>query len=348
MNNARCRRLVDEAIKDLNLDLTGLTVLTEAATGLFSLTASIAALAGAERVMIIAKQSRYGSVDEAIEATLALAEKWSCEQSLQSVRSRSDSCLAEADIVTNLAGVRPIDAGIISRLNSNAVIPLMFETWEFRQEDIDLAAARARQLMIMGTNENHPDVDVLSYLGPLAAKLLLQAEIEIHQAHLVVLGSGVFVEKIVRYLRLARAEVTQIEVKSDGGYSRELMREVIKESDALLVVEHQCRTALFGADAPMLEQELYDLNPGLVIAHLAGNVDREIFRAVGFHLVPDYFAPPGYMSVSTAYAGPNPLIRLHAAGLKVGEIMARARRSEPSYPEAQAKAAQHQLCQELP
>ena len=62
LNLPRCRRLIDEAIRTLGLDLTGLTVLTEAGTGPFSLTASIVALAGAPRVLlrrVIAPMERH-------------------------------------------------------------------------------------------------------------------------------------------------------------------------------------------------------------------------------------------------------------------------------------------------
>ncbi len=347
MNNQRCRRLVDEAIKDLSLDLTGLTVLTEAATGLFAMTASVASLAGAKQVMVMGKDSRFGSAKEATDATLDLAREWGCIRALSVVENRSDPVLSEADIVTNLAGVRPIDAELIGRLKSTAVIPLMFEAWEYRPEDIDLNAARARQLMVMGTNEDHPEVDVLSYLGPLACKLFLEASIELYGSRIAVLGSGVFLDKAVTYLKQANAEVAVIEVDKGGSYSADVMRESLKNADGLLVVEHHNKSALLGADAPLSEREISEINQGLVVAHITGNLNRENLVSAGMCSVPGHFAPPGYMSVTTAYVGPKPLIRLHAGGLKVGEIMARARQKELSFTAAVQRLSEHELCQEV-
>lgn len=49
---ARMARLCRRAVSDMALDLSGLRVLTEAATGPFAATAAIAALAGAEVVAV--------------------------------------------------------------------------------------------------------------------------------------------------------------------------------------------------------------------------------------------------------------------------------------------------------
>jgi hypothetical protein len=42
-------------------------------------------------------------------------------------------------------------------------------------------------------------------------------------------------------------------------------------------------------------------------------------------VVPEAIAPPGTMSYSPAVLGPRPVLELTAAGLKVGEVAARAR-----------------------
>jgi hypothetical protein len=52
-----------------------------------------------------------------------------------------DDVLAGADVVTNSGHLRPIDRSIISKLPQQCVLALMFETWEFRTSDIDVAAA---------------------------------------------------------------------------------------------------------------------------------------------------------------------------------------------------------------
>ena len=51
----------------------------------------------------------------------------------------------------------------------------MFEAWEFREADLDLAACRDRGIRVAAVNERHPDVGVFPFLGPLCVRLLADA-----------------------------------------------------------------------------------------------------------------------------------------------------------------------------
>lgn len=65
MDEHRVGRLMKAAIETFELDLAGLTVLTEAATGYCALTPVLAAVAGADRVLALARDSRHGTAAEA-------------------------------------------------------------------------------------------------------------------------------------------------------------------------------------------------------------------------------------------------------------------------------------------
>ncbi|MCX7669243.1 MAG: hypothetical protein N2439_04145, partial [Anaerolineae bacterium] len=71
---ARVVGLIRRTITFFELDLSGLVVLTEAASGPYVVTPIIAALAGAARVIALTATSRYGSVEAVIAQTRALAE----------------------------------------------------------------------------------------------------------------------------------------------------------------------------------------------------------------------------------------------------------------------------------
>jgi len=58
---------------------------------------------------------------------------------------------------------------------------------------------------------------------------------------------------------------------------------------------------------------------------------------MGLRCYPDRFALPGHMSVTTDYIGPKPLIDLHAAGLKVGQELARVRAKGLSAPQVESE-----------
>jgi hypothetical protein len=127
-------------IAALGLDLGGLNVITEAATGAYACTAVIAAMAGA-RVTALARDTvRHGSARDAFDATLGLARLAGVADRVDAVGRLDPAALVRCDILTNSGHLRPITRAMIERLPGRAVIALMFEAWEFRGTDLDLAA----------------------------------------------------------------------------------------------------------------------------------------------------------------------------------------------------------------
>ena len=72
----RINKILNQCINRFNLDLTDLTVLTEAATGPYLYSPVMAALGGAGKVYAIAGDSRYGRKEDVKELTDKAAEKW--------------------------------------------------------------------------------------------------------------------------------------------------------------------------------------------------------------------------------------------------------------------------------
>lgn len=324
-NELRCRRLVEGAIGQFSLNLQDHIVLTEAATGYYILTPLIAALAGAKRVYALAGDSIYGTAEEASAATVDLAQHWNVKDRIVILFSRGDDRIGEADIVTNLGFVRPLDAYFLRRLKWNVVIPLMFETWEYREGDLNLPECRKLGIPVLGTNEHHPDLRTFEYIGLVAMKLLFEIGIEVFRSNIIVMGSGEFAEQVILSLREANATVTFLSTEKESNFVSTSAWQALKEAEAVVVVEHQNHDMLIGKDGEIKAEELYAINPLLVVVHICGGVDQDALEAVHLRYHPTRFAPPGNMSVTTDYLGPKPLIDLHTAGLKVGEELARAR-----------------------
>jgi hypothetical protein len=316
--------LVERAIGAFDLSLSGLRILTEAATGYYKLTPLIAALAGAEHVYALAADSRYGRACEIREETLRLAVLWGVGERVSVLLSREDQRVVLADVVTNLGFVRPLDANFLRRLKSGAVIPLMWETWEYRAEDLDLMECRRLGIPVLGTNEHHPDLRIFEYIGHIALKMLFAVEIEVFRSRVVVVGGGEFAEQVVAALSNAGAEVARVDPGERGALASDTSKSALRQADAVVVIEHHSRRMLIGQDGDISADELYELNRAATIIHICGGVDEAALRATGLNCYPGTFATAGYMSVATDYVGPRPLIDLHTAGLKVGEEMARA------------------------
>ncbi|HVN28765.1 MAG TPA: hypothetical protein VMT64_09785, partial [Candidatus Binataceae bacterium] len=191
--------LCREAIRRCELDLSGLTILTEAASGAYAATAILAAMAGATRVFALARDSRYGSVAQVTEELMTHARNAGVEERISIVTDKTRGVVEAADIITNSGHVRPIDRDMIAWMKPTAVVPLMYEAWELRAADIDVAACAARGIAVAGTNEQHHAVDVFSFLGPVAERLLADAGITLQGSRIVVLCDNSFREFIVRH-----------------------------------------------------------------------------------------------------------------------------------------------------
>lgn len=317
-NPARVKRLIEQSIAAFELDLTGLTVLTEAASGPFVCTALAAALAGAS-VVAVTRDSRYGESDE----VLRYCRDWAQDLGVASRILASDRPALEfashADIVTNLGFVRPISEALIHKLPSHAVIALMWEPWEFRSADLDLAACRKAGIPVIGTCETNERLRIFEYLGAVALKLLFETGIEVVRSRVAVIGSDPFGGVI----RSALAAFGAVLVEPDA-----------HSLDALVVAEHRdsaCQVGPHGIDPHVLAAN------GTRLVHICGVVDDRALAKAGLPKHPSQSAQFGTMAVTTDYSGPRPVIDLHTAGLKVGEIAVRARKGGAD--EASAVAA---------
>lgn len=311
LNPRRLTRLMRSAIDRCSLDLSGRTVLTEAATGAYVVTAVLAAMAGAE-VYALAAATAYASSDELRALTTALAETAGVSERVVLTAGKCPEIIGAADIVTNSGQVRPIDVRLVSLMKESAVIPLMYESWEYRSSDVDLTACRARGIPVAGTNERHPAVDVFSFLGPMAVKQLHDAGVAVYRSTIVLLCDNPFAPFIVRGLEGCGAAVHVTEELSDSV--------ICSECDAVIVANHPREDFVLKADDAAL---LAESAPGVIVVEYWGDTDRDALADAGVSVWPPEPSKRGHMAVLPSAVGPEPIVRLQAGGLKVGEVLAR-------------------------
>ena len=315
----RLARLVDEAVVRCAIDLTGAVVLTEAATASYAVTPVIAARAGASRVYAVTRSTRFGSVDQVRAETLELARLLGVDNRIQVVDEKRRAIVEDADIVTNSGHVRPLDAEMIAWMKPSAVIPLMYETWELRPADVDLAACRKRGLLVAGTNERHPAVDVFSFLGILAIRLLHDAGVAVFKSSVLVVCDNDFGPYIERGLSQAGAAVDLVRDAAAGPAG--------VAYDVILV-------AMTPRPGPVLSESdvrrIAATWPDAVVAQYFGDLDRALVASLGLSIWPVEAPRPGHMGILPAEVGPEPTLRLQSGGLKAGEVLWRYREHPPA------------------
>jgi hypothetical protein len=310
LNPRRLLSLIEASIERCRLDLSNKVVLTEAATGAYVVTPVIAAIAGAKQVYALTRDTCYGTLDEVRQETMVLAELAGVAARCELCTEKTKDVLAAADVATNSGHLRPIDGNTVRRMKEGSVIPLMYESWEFRAGDVDLAACREKGIQVAGTNEQHPAIDVFSYLGEMAGRLLQDAGIAVRGAHVLLLCNNAFTKYIAGGLESAGASVTT---------SPALLPLLdSKRCDALLVaLTPAASPAISAADATQFLSRF----PGAVVVRFFGDLNLEALRRLGLPLWPDRAHPLGHMGILPSAIGPEPIVRLQTGGLKVGQVL---------------------------
>ena len=326
VNYPRTARLVLDAVDAFDLDLEGYTVYTEAATGGFAATAATAVAAGAETVYALARDSSHGSAEQAREHTHRLAAQVGDEQKLLFPDTKRAEHFTEADIVTNTGFVRPIDEQIADWLAPNAAVPLMFETWEFREADMDIEALWQRDIPVVGTDERDDRVATQRYLRALAVSVAFECDVEVMEGEFVVLGDGRMASHAAAGLEALGGSVTRVGSNDVDGTAT-VAAETVSDIDVLLVIDHRTEDLLVGDGGLIEPAVLAKHTPGVTVAHIAGPIATDDLEAAGLRYVPDDPAPRGTMSYTTGHLGPRPIVDLHAGGLRVGADLVRERRS---------------------
>ncbi len=321
-------RLLKDLIVNFDINLDGLNVYTEAASGHYAYGPVLAAFAGAKHVTAQVSDSRFGLAKDIIEQTYKIAEAYKVADRIKCVDARSHLDLAKADIVTNSGHVRPIDRDLIDTLRPTAVIPLMWETWELRESDFDLNRCREREILVLGTNERTPPCDMRGFIGMTGLKLLL--DLGYDGGSILVLGnSPIPGATLVEAFGRLELDVTWVSDDTNANLRYEDLSEYFYNNgnkySHIIIAEHQNESILLGSEGFIKFEEIKMINPNIQIGVMCGNIDVNDLLASGLSFLPKEIAPHGFVSFQPSELGPRPVLTLFAAGLKVGERMSRAR-----------------------
>lgn len=319
-------------VEALNLDLRGKTVLTEAATGPYVVTPVLAALAGA-KVYAFTRATRYGSVEEVFEQTGKLiSECRFMDLDIQIVDDLTPEMIGSADMITNSGHLRPLNEEKLKYAKTSLVIPLMYEAWEWRDSDIDLAYIRTRGFALGATNERHPDIDVFNYLGDMALKLIYDAGICLYGNRFILICNNDFGPYIAKVLSKHCAGILvidedknrdrylQLPVEWGGGFPELSIPESYCDSEAIIFSAYPFTREWIGNRHPI---DLGTIKKALRDPYLlryCGDIRTADCDSAGIRYFPKQ-VPSGHMGVLPSAIGFDPVIRLQAGGLKAGEAL---------------------------
>ena len=339
-NYHRHSRLINEFIDMTSLDLNNICVLTEAATGDYWVTPIMAAMAGAH-VIAYAKDNDYASANESITFVRSFAKQFNVENKINFTTKLTPALINQADIVTNIAALRPINKGFIQHLKKTAVIPLMYESWEFRNADLDLQECERREILAMGVNESHERLPVFKNVQMLILKMLFENNFEVYNNKFLLVGNDKFADNFEYILKKCGTIVIK-------GSAWELSNNIqnYEKIDAVIIAEYTNPDTIISDTGIIKTDDIKKFLPGALIINFSGNIDTLALNRQGILCYPKENTGNFKMAETFSYLGIEPVLELMGAGLKVGEVMHR-NRLKFDYKNAKTECLKYFLCQNL-
>ena len=331
LKNKQIKKKIVKYINFLKLNLSGLKIYTEVGSGNYLYTPIIASIAGARKTYAIVNDSKYGR-KEKIKKDIELVMRQFNINNIEVVFEKKESDLEQCDIITNSGFVRPIDKETIMSLKNTAVIPLMWETWEFRPEEIDIFECKKKNILVLGTNEHNSSLRITEAAGFLLCKVLFDAGRSVFRDKILLISSGAMGDLFSDFLD--RNFIDYDRLNFDNNLQRkhsnsvktiEVVLQSIAQYDVIVVAEHIFNHDLMSDNGIIRCNLLSKENPFVNVVHICGNVNINDIKKHNIMIYPNNPAPFGYMTVTADTFDPESVIELNTAGLKVGEVMARCR-----------------------
>lgn len=320
-----------EGVKRIDLNLTGKTVLTEVASNQYMVTSLLAAYAGA-KVYAYGKDTRYGLFDDIVINIKSIVSELDRSIDIKFLKELTPIHINQADIITNSGHLRPLNSDFLKHTKKGVVIPLMYESWEFRGDDIDLKTIRELDIRLGGTNERHSDVDVFNYLGDMCLKLILDSGSSLYNNKFILLCNNDFgpyiAKSISEYCELLVIDLDSNKSKYDGlditwqgGFPNAVIPTQFRNAEAVVFTAYPFTDQWIGGDnTPIKIQQLVERLKNPKILRYAGDIEINALEESSIQFYPEHVTP-GHMGILPSDIGFDPIIRLQAGGLKVGQLM---------------------------
>ena len=335
-------RLIRRAIESTRLDLKGLRVLTEASVGYRRVTPAIAALAGADEVYAVGRDSVTASRKAAEEQTAYFAELAHVGARVKLLSTRLQAPLETVDVVTDLPGVRPIDESTLRNVAETAAVTLMRGAAHWRAADVDVATCRRRGIAVAALDEEA--IGLYRSAPQAVLSGLLDLGVSITGSTVAVAGDGPACPYVVQALALLGARVLVAAPESAGRlalYGGEKAGDALgdalagrlPEADALVLCPADAEARTIGPGTSIDATRLAAAAPHLSVVGLDAETDLRTLGAAGLRCRPAG-GPGGVFDLL-----PQAVVTQHTAGLKIAEVMTRARRRGSSPLAAEQLAA---------
>jgi hypothetical protein len=313
MNDLAKLIYLEKLIQKYKLDLTGLTVFTEYASGNYLYTGIAASLANAKRIFFY---NRSLTLSQIQDATKGFADNPIYFRNIAITNARTG--ILTSDIITNAGKVRPITATDAMMMKPTAVIALMMSPDQVRESDIVLAELARAGIAVIGTDE--AKIGILDSIGFKIAKACFAAGLSVWGDEYAIMASGPISDYICKFFARNNVEYELLPWNNMD----------LKKLDAIIVAEYYDKGIQIGNNGILTVKQIQDANPFVKVVNISGAVDVNGLQEAGISVFPPMMAEQDHTTLSGDYLSYKVTFELNVASLKAAEIVARARLSGKS------------------
>jgi hypothetical protein len=266
--------------------------------------------------------------------------------------TRLQAPLDTIHVVTALPGVRPIDESVLRNVAETAAVTLMHGVAHWQAADVDVATCRRQGIAVAGLDEEA--VGLYRYAPPAVLAGLLDLGVGLTDSLIVVAGDAPALPYVVQTLASLGAHVLVAAPETAGRiglYGGEKAGDTLgddavagrlAEADALVICPSGTATRTVGPGAAADVARLAAAAPHLAVVGLDAESDLRALSGAGLRCRPAG-GPGGVFDLL-----PQAVIARHTAGLRVAEVMTRARQRGSSPLAAEQLAAAEANAELLP
>lgn len=287
MNLSECRLdYSKKMVEKYGLDLSGISIVVEHATGDYLYTATMAMLAGAEEVFLLSPE-RDPDYRKAI--------------------------FEVADIVTNSGKVRPITKEDIENMKPGSVIAAMMSREQTRKGDVDQKACEKKNVSVAYVNEE--ELGIYDSIGFKILKAIFAAGMGGWHESFLLFSTG----PLKRFYQQALWNNGIQFQNFQDLFSHKID---LKDYDAIILADHYDSTRLLGEKGMIPVSKIVKENPLLKIINIAGLLsekDLKLLQTSGIEVFPSFVSPKGHTNLSGSFLSYRVVIELNAAGIKAAQ-----------------------------
>jgi len=316
--NYKLIRLIEQSIKDFKLDLTDYNILLPVSLIEPALAPVMASLAGAANIYVPARDI------ETVNKTSFFINELDLKNRIVFIEKENPQILSKLDIVIKGDGVSYIDSEFISQLNENCIISMFPKNFDFTNiEGVDLKGCAQRKIPVIAVDPDDKNLMLNKYFAHLVIKRCFQADLNILNSRILLVGSGELMETILSLLKTMGAVVYA--AYTDKPQDQLYILKHLHEAEIVIVADYPQKSELvIGNNGFINIGDLADINPEARIVHISGRME---INPLAFNRV--FYTPEvitqNSLNVNAGNIGIKALSDVTAAIMKVAQTLIKSR-----------------------